>query len=260
MTSLVASHKYNTLHDWQKESAWYGPGGANYMFQSISNNFNRRMGILGYGSIGRQVARLARGMGMDVVVATSSPRLTPESKRDTGYVVPGIGDPEGEVPSQWFTVKDKESLHEFLSQGLDQLLISVPLTKGTRGMLGEKEFEILGERNTFVINIARGEIIVQEDLISALEEFERDKDAKKEGRRRRGLRGAALDVTSPEPLPKDHPLWNAPNCIITPHMSSLSNDYSDRVLEVLEINLEKMATGQGLINAINKARGYSSSL
>ena len=259
MTSLVASHKYNALHDWQKENAWYGPGGANYIFQSISNNVNRRMGILGYGSIGRQVARLARGMGMDVVVATSSPRLTPESKRDTGYVVPGIGDPEGEVPSQWFTVNDKESLHEFLRQGLDQLLISVPLTKGTKGMLGKEEFEILGKRNTFVINIARGEIIEQEDLISALEEFERDKDAVKEGRKRKGLRGAALDVTSPEPLPKDHPLWDAPNCIITPHMSSLSNDYSDRVLEVLEINLEKMATGQGLINAVDRELGYASS-
>ena len=257
MTLLVASNRYNVMHDWQKAHAWAEGGKAS--FQAMSNNVGKRMGILGYGSIGRQVARLARGMGMDVVVATASPRLTPESRRDTGYVVPGTGDAEGKVPSQWFTVNDKESLHEFLRQGLDQLLISVPLTKATMGMLGKEEFEILSERNTFVINVAREETIVQEDLIEALETFERDTEAGKEGRKRKGLKGAALDVTTPEPLPKDHPLWDTPNCIITPHMSSLSNDYSQRVLEVLEINLERMVKGLDLVNVVDRELGYASS-
>ena len=94
-------------------------------------------------------------------------------------------------------------LHHFLAQDLDQLLISVPLNKATRHLLGKAEFEILSKRNAFVINVARGEIIIQEGLIQALNAYENDTWA---GGRRKGLRGAALDVTTPEPLPKDHPL------------------------------------------------------
>lgn len=259
MTSLVSSHRYNVMRDWQKSHVWNGGATGKAGFQAVSNNVGKRMGILGYGSIGRQVARLAVAMGMDVVVATASPRPTPQSRRDTGYVVPGTGDVEGALPSRWFAVNDKDSLHEFLRVGLDQLLISVPLTKSTTAMLGKEEFEILGERNAFVINVARAEIVVQEDLVAALELFEADVRAGKEGEERRGLRGAALDVTTPEPLPEDHPLWGAPNCIITPHMSGIAHDYSQGVLELLEINLGRMAEGLAPLNMVNRDLGYASS-
>ena len=222
----------------------------------------KRLEILGYGSIGRQIGNLAKCIGMEVVVFIASPRNTPESKKDNGYLVPGTRDPEGKVPIAWYSGHDKRSLHNFRSQDLDQLLVSVPLTKATRHMLGKEEFEILGngKKNAFVINVARGEILVQEDLIEALELFEQDaSSAAADGASRRGLCGAALDVTTPEPLGKEHPLWDAPNCIITPHMSCISRDYSRRALEVLEMNLERRAKGLGLINLVNRELGYSSS-
>ncbi|KAK6416591.1 hypothetical protein LTR95_017443, partial [Oleoguttula sp. CCFEE 5521] len=137
---------------------------------------------------------------------TATPKDTPEKRRDPGFIVPGTGDAEGEVPSAWYSGLDKESLHEFLKQDIDWLLVSVPLTKETTHFLGKKEFEILsqgGKRPAFVTNIARGAIIDQPALIEAL----------KNGT----LAGAALDVTDPEPLPEDSELWDLDNVIVTPH-------------------------------------------
>jgi hypothetical protein len=67
-------------------------------------------------------------MGMDVIAYTASPRETPESKRDGGYIVPGTGDPDGSIPSAWYSGTSKEDVHKFLSQKIDLLVVSVPLT------------------------------------------------------------------------------------------------------------------------------------
>ena len=256
MTLLIASHKYPILHEWQKTRTWDDSPSGKKQFAGVSDNVGKRLGVLGYGSIGRQVARSAKAMGMDVLAFTANPRNTPESRRDHGYVVPGIGDPEGEIPSAWFSGLEKESLHRFLGQNLDYLLISVPLTQQTKHLLGKKEFRILSKRNAFVINIARGDIIVQDDLIEGLKLFEAgsfDYDGV-----RSGLRGAAMDVATPEPLPKDNPLWDAPNCIITPHMSGTNRDYATRALQVLEENLERLAEGERLLNVVDRQIGYAS--
>ena len=74
------------------------------------------------------MARVAKAMGMDVIAYTASPRKTPESRRDNGYIVPGTGDPDGTFPSAWYSGTSKEELHEFLKQGIDLLVIGVPLT------------------------------------------------------------------------------------------------------------------------------------
>ena len=74
-------------------------------------------------------------------------------------MVPGMGDPEGEIPEEWFW-GGKESLHEFLARDLDQLLVTVPLTEKTKGLLGREEFRILGRKNAFVTNVARGEVLL----------------------------------------------------------------------------------------------------
>jgi hypothetical protein len=67
-------------------------------------------------------------MGMNVLAYTASPRKTPESRRDDGFIVPGTGDPEGEFPSAWYSGLEKENLHEFLKQKIDLLVVAVPLT------------------------------------------------------------------------------------------------------------------------------------
>lgn len=70
------------------------------------------------------------------------------------------------------------------------------------------------------------------------------------------LRGAALDVAEPEPLPPDNPLWAAPNLIITPHLSGLISNYAERAFHVLELNLERRGQGLGMLNIVNRDSGY----
>lgn len=158
--------------------------------------------------------------------------------------MPGTGDVDGTIPSEWYSGVDKASLHNFLSQDIDVLLVSVPLTDQTRHFLGKEEFKILGKKNAFIANIARGSILVQDDLIAALKQ--------KEG----GLRGAALDVTDPEPLNPESELWDLPNVAITPHNSGSGSNYVERSFQVLDRNLTNLEQGHPLINVVNRRRGY----
>ena len=182
---------------------------------------------------------------MDVIAYTALPRKTPESKKDDGYIVPGTGDPDGILPSAWYSGTDKDDLHNFLKQEIDLLVVGVPLTKYTTHLLSTDEFEVLHKSNprgTYIANIARGQIIDQKALIKALETKQ--------------IRGAALDVADPEPLPKDDPLWKAPNVLITPHVSGSSDAYAERAFQVLAANIRRERDGGKLINEVNRDRGY----
>lgn len=193
------------------------------------------------------VARVAQAMGMDVIAFTASPRPTKESKKDQGFIVPGTGDPDGSIPSEWYSGLEKPQLHEFLRQDIDILVISVPLTPQTTHLLSKEEFDILGKtRNAFISNISRGQVVNQDDLIEAL------KRKPEQG----GLRGAALDVTDPEPLPEDSELWALPNVIVTPHISGANSAYTERAFQVLEANLSRLEKGEKLINVVHRKRGY----
>jgi phosphoglycerate dehydrogenase-like enzyme len=161
-------------------------------------------------------------MEMEVVAYTASPRTTPERKIDCGFIVPRTGDPEGTIPIAWYSGLDRQSLHHFLEQDIDALVVSLPLTKETAHFFGEDEFAILGRRrNAVLCNVSRGEVLDQKALVAAV------KKSPGEG----GLRGVALDVTDPEPLPKDNELWDLPNVFITPHVSGRSSAYSERVFQ-----------------------------
>jgi phosphoglycerate dehydrogenase-like enzyme len=114
----------------------------------------------------------------------------------------------------------------------------------TRNLLSAAEFDVLASHGSppILTNIARGPIVDTSALISALESGK--------------LLGACLDVTDPEPLPSDHPLWKAPNVHISPHISSSSDVYVDRSLQILEQNLKRLAKGERLINEVDRDRGY----
>jgi phosphoglycerate dehydrogenase-like enzyme len=199
-------------------------------------------GILGYGAIGRQCARVAKAFGMDVIVYTLRERSTAEAKKDDSYNVPGTGDPDGLLPSKWFFGNSKESLNHFLAQDIDLLVICLPLTTSTTGLVSKEQFQIMSKRRTFVSNIGRGPIVNTGDLIQALEE-----DL---------IRGAAIDVTDPEPLPKEHQLWRTKNIFISPHVSWHSTDLTKRLLGVLELNLERLSEGKPLVNEVDRGLGY----
>ncbi|KAK7408638.1 hypothetical protein QQX98_009202 [Neonectria punicea] len=208
---------------------------------SVEDSYKLRMGILGYGSIGRQCARMAQAMGMEVYAYTRSERATPEARRDdtyNQYCVPGTGDQDGAIPSKWFHGATKENINTFLAQDLDIVVVSLPLTKDTERLISYEQFEILSKKKTFLTNIARGRHVHTDALIQALEKGQ--------------IRGAALDVTDPEPLPKEHPLWKAPNVYITPHVSWFTKKVWDRSIGILETNLDRLNNNEPCINQLAK--------
>jgi phosphoglycerate dehydrogenase-like enzyme len=118
-------------------------------------------------------------------------------------------------------------------------------SKYTIHLLSTAEFALLhasNPRGTYIATIARGAIIDQSALITALETNQ--------------IRGAALDVTDPEPLPKDDPLWDAPNVLITPHVSGSSDAYAERAFQVLATNIRREREGGKLVNEVDRDRGY----
>jgi phosphoglycerate dehydrogenase-like enzyme len=244
LTHLVHTHKYKDLYELQKKHEW--PRDVNTKRQlTIRDRAGLRVGILGYGSIGRQVGRVANAMGMEVLAYTASKKDTKEKRRDPGFIVPGTGDEEGEIPIEWYSGLDKESLHHFLEQDLDWIVVAVPLTDDTKHFLSTGEFKKLsqdGKRPVFLTNIARGQIIDQPAMIEALKDGTLD--------------GAALDVTDPEPLPEKSELWDLPNVVLTPHISGSGVSYMNRAMQVLAVNVEKRTKGEKLINVVRRERGY----
>ena len=187
------------------------------------------VGLWGYGGIGRETARLARNFGMRVHVMT---RNGAAPRRDV-YTVPGTGDPDGVLPDRVFRAGQEI---EFLS-GLDFLVVALPLSKSTEGLIGERELQAL-PRRAFVLNPARGPIIKEAALLRALEE--------------KWIAGAAIDTHYKYPMPPEHPLWRFPNVIFTPHISgsSLSPRFKERLWEIFSLNVERFARNQPLLNEI----------
>jgi phosphoglycerate dehydrogenase-like enzyme len=188
-----------------------------------------RLGIWGYGGIGRETARLARALGLEVHVLTRH-GVAP---RNGVYQVPGTGDPSGTLPHHVWQSGDEEA---FLG-GLDFLVVAMPLTPATEGTIGERELRAL-PRTAYVLNPARGPIIREQALLRALDEG--------------WIAGAALDTHYAYPLPPEHPLWRYPNVILTPHISgsSLSQHYQDRLWEIFRLNLARYSKGEQLLNEV----------
>jgi phosphoglycerate dehydrogenase-like enzyme len=123
----------------------------------------------------------------------------------------------------------------------DFLVVTVPLTHETEKMIGERELRAM-KPGAYIINIGRGKVIDQDALIRALREG--------------WIAGAGLDVTDPEPLPEDSPLWDMDNVIITAHYSGLTPYYNERALEIFLDNLGRYRAGQELRNVVDKGLGY----
>lgn len=238
-TYLMLSHHFLSYHD---AAVQHGQSQVLRHLTTVDSP-GMRMGILGYGAIGRQVARVAQAMGMEIYAYTRRPKPTPESRKDDSYHVPGTGDPDGVIPTKWFSGSSREDIDHFLAQDLDVLVVSLPLTESTKQIIGRKQFDILSKKKTFLSNIARGQHVDTDALVEAL----------KEGK----IRGAALDVTDPEPLPEGHELLKMPGkCFVTPHVSWQTPFYFERVKAILEQNLERMRKGERLVNLMDRESGY----
>jgi phosphoglycerate dehydrogenase-like enzyme len=123
----------------------------------------------------------------------------------------------------------------------DYVVLAVPLTRETRGMIGEQELRAM-KRTTYLVNIARGEVCDESALIHALQNG--------------WIAGAGLDVFTQEPLPETSPLWTMPNVILTPHLSGFSPNYERRAVDIFCENLRRYIAGQPLLNVVDKSTGY----
>jgi phosphoglycerate dehydrogenase-like enzyme len=181
--------------------------------------YDLTMGIVGFGGVGREVAKRAVGFGMRVL----------------GVDIEDVA-PEPGVEAIW----KPERMHEMLGQS-DVIVIGLPLTKATRHLFTRDIFRRM-KPSAILINVTRGEIVYGDDLLAAL----------KEGL----IWGAGLDVTDPEPLPKDHELWRHPRCVVTPHTAGGSPRRADRIVDTFCENLRRMRDGRPLIALIDKQKGY----
>lgn len=193
----------------------------------------KTLGIIGYGSIGRETARIAkRGFGMRVIAMKRG-----TNKEDKGFREARVGDPQGRIPEQWF---DRAHLLDLLRQS-DFVLLAAPFTSETHLMIGETELRSM-KPTAFLINIARGELIDEPVLVRAL----RDK----------WIAGAGLDAFAEEPLPRTSQLWHLDNVILSPHASSATPHYDDRAVELFAENLRRYLIGEPLLNLVNESSGY----
>jgi D-2-hydroxyacid dehydrogenase (NADP+) len=180
----------------------------------------RTVGIIGLGHIGREIARLAKAFGMNVLAVDELHGTKPAKNVDKM------------IPQNGMIELFKES---------DFVVSSVPLTPTTHNLIGEKQLKAM-KKSAYLINISRGAIIDEDALIKALEE--------------KWIAGAALDVTVREPLPLDSPLWKLENIILTPHISGAQEEYIRLATALFCENLKRYIAGKKLINLINKKRGY----
>ena len=183
--------------------------------------YGKTVGIVGLGHIGSEVARLSRAFGMKVI-ATRRSAKKPGKARNVDLLLP------------------QSQMKELLAQS-DYVVLALPLTPETRHIIGEAEFASM-KPGAFIINIGRGSLIDENALIRAL-------DDKK-------IAGAGLDVTAPEPLPKESRLWDMENVIISPHVSGGMEDYTGRATALFCENLRRYINGKKLINIIDRKKGY----
>lgn len=177
------------------------------------------VGIVGLGGIGRAVARRCAALGMPVLASRRHPSEAPQ----------GVELLHGEG-----------ALDRLLARS-DVLVVTVPETAETRGMIGRRELALLPD-GAVVVNVARGRILDEEALVEAL----------RGGR----LRGAGLDVFAQEPLPPDSPLWALPNVLVTPHVSGISHRYWRRETDLIVGNVRRYLAGEPLRNTVDKDAGY----
>ncbi len=226
---LAYAHKFHQMIRAQVRREWARSG----FMASIEDVRGRTMGIIGYGSIGRETARLGNALGMRVLAL----KRDPASRRDPGWCPEGVGDPEGRIPEKFYGPEECEAI----LRESDYVSVTLPHTPHTHHFIGAREFAAM-KPGAYIVNIGRGEVIDEGAMIEAL----------RTGR----IGGAGLDVFEKEPLPATSPLWDMENVILTPHMSGANKDYMEMACALFADNLRRFEKGQPLFNLVDRALGY----
>ena len=207
--SMIMAHNRNLIdyaYD-KKEKKWQRKN-------DIKDFFNSTVGILGLGDIGSTIAKRAKAWGAEVLAL----------KRTMI-----------EFPNYVDQIYLNDDLDKLLKES-DYLILTLPGTPETEGIIGRKELKMMKD-TAFIVNIGRGSLIKQDELLEAL--------------KNNWIAGAGLDVTDPEPLPEDSELWELDNLILTPHTSGFSPTNDQRRFEIFKDNLQSYLNGQSLINKVD---------
>lgn len=228
-TWLMMAHRMPQLLQFQPTRIW-----PNRLALAGTTLRGQTVGIVGYGSIGRECARQLSALGMRVICV----KRDPGNRMDAGYNAwPGTGDPEGRIPAGWFS---PGQLHAMLPE-CDLVVVTAPSTPQTEGMIGNREFACLKPGARMII-ISRGGIVVEQALADAL--------------RCGQLAEAVVDCYVREPLPADHFFFDVPNLIMTPHMSGVYDGFWPVMVGLLGENLRRFRAGQPLLNLTDRRKGY----
>jgi len=230
MALLMLGHKAPEMLRYQQQKIW--PEHRTEKLEPVELR-GSTVGIVGYGSIGREVARLLYSYGAKVL-ATKRDVMHPEEK---GYVPEGLGDPQG---NYFHRLYPNEALDAMLKE-CDFVVVSPPLTPETHQLISTEQFAVM-KPGAFLVNVSRGPVVDATALVEAV----------KSGK----LGGAVLDVFEEEPLPAESPLWDAPNVFITPHIAGISKKNMDALVDLFVINIGRYLKGQELYNLIDPDNGY----
>jgi D-2-hydroxyacid dehydrogenase (NADP+) len=181
----------------------------------------KTVGIVGFGGIGREIARLSKAFGMKVLATHRSARRTDRAR----YVD---------------AVYPLEKLTELLGKS-DFVVLALPLTHETTAMIGERQLRSM-KPTAFLINISRGKVIDEAAMIRSLEE--------------NWIAGAGLDVFDIEPLPANSRLWDIPNVIFSPHIAGGMDRYTEQATAIFCENLRRYIAGKRLLKVVDKKKGY----
>jgi len=226
---LAYAHGFHQLIRAQLRHEWKRSGFPGTVQELRGQTF----GVIGYGSIGRESARMAKALGMRVLAL----KRDPSNRGDDGWCPAGLGDPEGVIPEKFFGPEQREEI----VRESDYMTVTLPLTEHTRKFIGAREIAAM-RPGAYIVNIGRGEVIDESALIEAL----------KAGK----IGGAGLDVFEKEPLPKESPIWDLENVILTPHMSGANRGYLDKACALFADNIRRFAAGQPLLNVVDRLLGY----
>jgi phosphoglycerate dehydrogenase-like enzyme len=203
-------------HSAQLRSKWRDESDSSSPTISVQG---KTMLVLGLGGIGSQVARRAHGLGMRVIATRNSSRTGPAY---VDYV--GLSSEMSGLAGQ-----------------ADVVVNTLPLTSATKGIVNAEFFDAMKD-GSYYVSVGRGATTDTVALVTAIDSGK--------------LNGVGLDVTDPEPLPKDHRLWILPNVIITPHVSALSDRSSRNTRVIARENLRRYILGEKLLNLVDLERGY----
>ncbi len=227
---LAFAHRVPTMLRFQEKHEWAHNRWDNFAPRDIRG---QTIALVGYGAIGREVARLAQAFGMRVLAT----KRAVGDQLYRGWRMPGVGDNDGSIPERTYP---PDALHDMLAAA-DYIVVSAPLTPSTRHLIGAAELAVM-KPTAFLVNIARGGLIDQAALIEALQNGK--------------IAGAGLDVFDPEPLPADSPLWDMETVVISPHVSGFTLHYDDWATDLFAENLRRFLADEPLINLVDRQAGY----